>query len=147
MRFLKTVLGNLSKMEYALRILGSDDKVLANVSLPSGVPKLVAKELKVLIDEAISNNGSSPSVIMVGITESYSQETVGGDFEQVYEEDNVAIFDSMEVAEAYAEKHKLDKPISAGSFSGEVCFSKNSVLSGCCDYRLESISGLPVNPK
>lgn len=45
-RFKKVRLGNNKIMQYPLMIEGEGGKMLACVTLPIGVPKVVAKELK-----------------------------------------------------------------------------------------------------
>lgn len=56
-RFKKVRLGNQNKMEYPLMIEGEDGKLLACVSIPRGAPKLVAKELKLVIEKGLSIAG------------------------------------------------------------------------------------------
>jgi hypothetical protein len=50
--------GNKSKMEYALSVLGEDNKVLANISIPKGTPAIVVKELKSLIELGIQQKST-----------------------------------------------------------------------------------------
>ena len=85
--------------------------------------------------------------VLIGVGYNVVQHRIGEAFEQDDFEERVALFDTSEAAEQYAESFRLARP-QRQSFSSPQIFRGSSLMSNYVSYRIEDDTPevLPHNP-